>query len=329
MGRGIGIVGFALIAALATVIVIELNDQGQPPVAGASPTEGISSSVAITREDEARPAAVAPSPAGEPSPPAKVAAPPRPEGPPAPAKVTAFELDITLEDGRLSVGARNAPLGRLLEEISRRGKVAIIQVGGVAGRRISVAFSDLPLDQGLRRILKQHDAFFYHRGGGALKAVWVYAKDEGRGMAPVPPEYWASTAELAQGLSDPDPDERARAIAAVVGRRGAKALDAVLKALNDDADQVRTEALYGAWKAGVELPAGLLSELARNDPSVDVRFLALEALAGDPAVEMVALDALDDPSSHVRNQARQILGRLDAAARPPAPSRPAQGQPQN
>ena len=127
----------------------------QPPVAGASPTEGISSSVAITREEEARPPAVAPSPPEEPSPPAKVAAPPRPEGPPA--KVTAFQLDITLEDGRLSVRARNAPLGRLLEEISRRGKVAIIQVGGVTGQRISVAFSDLPLDQGLRRILKEHN----------------------------------------------------------------------------------------------------------------------------------------------------------------------------
>ena len=326
MGRGIGIVGLSLIAGLATVIVIELNGEGQPPVAGASPTEGVSSSLAITREDETRPPAVAPPPPEGPSAPAKVAAPPRPEGPPAPAEVTASRLDITFEDGRLSVRARNAPLGRLLEEISRRGKVAIIQVGGVAGRRVSVAFSDLPLDQGLRRILEQHDAFFYHRGGAALRVVWVYPKDEGRGLAPVPPEYWASTAELTQGLSDPDPDERARAIGAVVGRRGAKALDAVLKALDDEADQVRTEALYGASKAGVDLPAGLLSELARNDPSVDVRFLALEALADDPAVEMVALDALDDPSPHVRNQARQILGRLDAASRPPAPSRPAQGQ---
>lgn len=186
MGRRIGIVGLSLIAGLATVIVIELNGEGQLPVAGASPTEGLSSSVAITREEETRPLAVAPSRPEEPSPPAKVAAPPRLEGPAAPAKVTAWQLDMTLEDGRLSVRARNALLGRLLEEISRRGKVAIIQVGGVAGQRISVAFSDLPLDQGLRRILEQHDAFFYHRGGAALRVVWVYPKDEGRGMAPMP-----------------------------------------------------------------------------------------------------------------------------------------------
>ena len=41
-----------------------------------------------------------------------------------------------------------------------------------------------------------------------LLTVWVYRELEGRGLYPMPPEEWGSTAELEGRLADPDPEER-------------------------------------------------------------------------------------------------------------------------
>ena len=113
----------------------------------------------------------------------------------------------------------------------------------------------------------------------------------------------------------------------MVDRKGNEALDAVLHALADQVDLVRTHALYGAIGGGVEIPADILANLVLRDPSVDVRFLALNALVGDTNVEAIAQDALEDSSPHIRNKAREILKRLETTARLQESRQPAHGQP--
>jgi hypothetical protein len=250
--------------------------------------------------------------------------------PSSPPKRTEQASSVTVKEGRLSVRLENRSLDWILEEISREAKVAIISGAGVGRRRVSVAFQDLPLDDGLRRILKDNDAFFFYGADGkasvSLRAVWVYPKGRGAELQPVPPETWASTRELEGHLADPDPGVRARAIEALVEREGDGARDAVLEALKDQDVHVRTQALYQTVSEDVELPTDALADLVLRDPSPDVRFLALEALADRPEARTVAETALNDASPQVRQEAQEILRGLDAAARPRPPSRPAQGR---
>ena len=73
-------------------------------------------------------------------------------------------LSIVVEDGWISVSLENTRLGGVLDQISGDVRIAIMPGDGVGQQRVSVSFSDLPIDQGLRRILMGQDAFYYHRG---------------------------------------------------------------------------------------------------------------------------------------------------------------------
>lgn len=259
--------------------------------------------------------------------PSSAAGPSPSEVPSSPEQRTEPASTVTIKEGRLSVLVANRPLDWILEEVSREGEVAIIRDRDLGRRRVTVQFRDLPLDEGLRQILRDHDAIFFYGveadAPASLRAVWVYPKGRGRGLQPIPPETWASTTELEGRLADPDPEVRARAVAALVQRTGDQARDAVLEALKDQDDRVRTQALYQALNANVELPTDALSNLALSDPSPDVRFLALDALARAPEARTIAETALNDPSPHIQNKAREIL-RGPAATRSGPRSQPAQ-----
>jgi len=241
---------------------------------------------------------------------------------------------ITVVDGRLSVQVHNRPLQWVLEEIAQQSGL-FISAEHIGEERISVHFQDVPLDQGLQHLLKDQDAFFFHGaeaegyGTASLRAVWVYAKGKGRRIFPVPPEDWASTQEIAQGLTDPDPEERARTIEALVDRGGKQALEPVMQALRDQNEKVRYRALYKAVDAGLALPADSLQTLLHSDSSPVVRFLALNAIAEQSHadshnVKAIAEFALNDPSPHVQEQAREILSQVETASRLPDHNQPLQ-----
>lgn len=286
-------------------------------------TGGITAVVAIAMAEQGRPP-----PGVHPSPPSVVKPSKDLKVLPSPEQGTEQGSPITVTDGRLSVQVQNRPLDPILEEISRAGKVAILRPPSMGGQLVSVQFRDLPLDEGLRQLLRDQDAFFFYEAQGkapaSLRAVWVYPKGQGRRLQPVPPEAWASTTELEGDLADPDPRARAQAVGALVERKGDRARDAVLQALQDPDDQVRTRALYEALGADVQLPLDALIDLALRDPSPDVRFLALEALANGPEARTIAEAALSDPSPHLRSKASEILRGLEAATRPQQPGPPAQ-----
>lgn len=296
-----------------------MSIQGMPSLVAVVLTAGMIALVPTARAEEGRrPSFVNPSPPRDPS---------------SPGRRYEERSIINFKDGRLSVRVQNRPLEWVLEEISREGRVAIIRADGVGGERVSVQFQDLPLDEGLRQILKEKDAFFFYgveeKPPASLRAIWIYPSRRGRGLAPVPPETWASTKELEGRLTEPDPQARSQAVEALVERKGDRALDVVLQALRDADEQVRSWALYSALSAGVELPTDSLIDLALHDPSHNVRFLALEALATDPNVRTVGEQALNDPSPHVRRKAQEILETLkggSASTESPEPSQPVQGQ---
>ncbi len=222
---------------------------------------------------------------------------------------------VTFSEGRLSLKVQNIPLASLGNELSQRAGIVIMPVGDAGNELISASFENLPLDLALRRILAKDDAFFFYGVDedkpSVLKAVWVYPKGKGAGMAPVPPERWRSTEEAAKMLKDSNPEVRGRAIETLVERKQAGATQLVINALHDNNDQVRQRALFGALKAGVDLPPPLIKDMALSDSSADVRFLALQAASNGPDARGTAEAALHDPSEPVRNLAREIISRLD------------------
>src|SRR6266571_7622569 len=117
-----------------------------------------------------------------PSPPKDTSTP----GEPTPAKATEPTPGITVKDGRVTAYVENRPLEWVLEEISRKARLAMVRAGDVGGERVSVRFQDLPVDEGLRQILGEHDAFFFYgawkKGTAALRVVWVYPKGRGQGL---------------------------------------------------------------------------------------------------------------------------------------------------
>jgi len=237
------------------------------------------------------------------------------------------QLVVIAREGRLTVKVRNVSLERVLEEISRKAEVAIVQGPGIGAGPISVDLQDLAIDEGLRRILKENDAFYFYsadrKAPASLKVVWVYAKGRARGVAPVPMETWASTKELEGRLSDPDPQARAQAVESLLERKREPTV--ALMALNDVDEQVRTRALYAALSQGMPIPPDTLRTAALTDESADVRFLALEGLAVDPAatdLRSIAERLQNDPNPLIRRKAEEILRRLDPVpASPPPPSR--------
>lgn len=226
---------------------------------------------------------------------------------------------VAIRDGRVSVSGQNLPLGSLLDEISRHADIALVRSDDGADERVSVDFQDLTIDEALRRLLASRDAFFFYGGGpdrpAALRVVWIYAPGRGRGLAPVPPEAWASTRETEELLRDEDPETRAAAIETLVERKRGQSLRAVLQALRDADERVRTRALYAALAGELELSADTLLE-AFTDDSANVRFLALGALVQHPDFAAIARRALQDPSEHVKARAKEMLAQRDAASQP-------------
>jgi hypothetical protein len=246
------------------------------------------------------------------------------------AQATKGQPVVSFKEGRLTVIAQGAALDRILDTISRQAGVAILGADQGGAELVSVQLQDIPLEDGLRRLLKDRDTFFFYGvekdTPASLSAVWVYPKGQGRGLAPVPAKDWASTKELEGMLSDPDPKLRMRAYQGLVQRKRELALDIVLKALKDGDEWVRANTLYYAVRSGVELPAEKLEELALNDASPNVRFLGLEALSNknSPNLRSIAEQAANDPDANIQVMAQQIVGRLEAADRPAGPKQRAQ-----
>ena len=227
----------------------------------------------------------------------------------------------SVREGMLTYIARNQSLRSVLDEIGDQAGVAVVVADGIGEEQISVEFKDFRLDEALRQILKDYDTFFFYgmekgKEAASLKVVWIYPASRGRNLKPVPPEAWASTQEFERMLADKDPEARARALDALIQRKGQQAVRLVLKALRDDSDLVRTRALDRALNSDLDIPQETLAGLALNDRSVNVRFLALDALSDDPNSRWVAERALQDPDEYIRSMARDILRQLDAAGEP-------------
>jgi hypothetical protein len=220
---------------------------------------------------------------------------------------------ILVQNGLLSLVLREQPLGPVLTEISKKSGVKIYSLPTIDTRFVTLELRGVPLERGLQELLKDCDVFFYN-SAGILRSAWVYDKDTGAQLLPVPPESWASTADVERQINGGSPAERISAIETLVARNVPSSGEAVNRALLDENADVRLRALDVALSAGVSVSREALTSLT-YDSSTPVRALALEAIAsGTPLggsreaeTEQLIQRMMGDPDTEVRTKASELL----------------------
>jgi hypothetical protein len=206
----------------------------------------------------------------------------------------------------LSLNLHEQSLGAVLVEISRKSHVRIFSSPAIDSRIVTLELRDMPLERGMRELLKDGDVFFYS-SAGELRSAWVYEKGAGAELVPVPPENWASTADIERQMNSGSTAERISAIETLVARNGPGSTDLVGRALLDANAEVRLRALDVALSAGVAVSRETLISLT-YDSSAAVRALALEAIAGGTALGSAYEAETDD-------LLRRMTGDVDAEVR--------------
>jgi hypothetical protein len=234
-----------------------------------------------------------------------VAAPPRPVEE-THDSVTFAPNAILIKDGMLSLELHEQSLGAVLAEISRKSHVRIFSSPAIDNRVVTLQLHEVPLDRGLRELLRDCDVFFYN-SAGELRSAWIYEKDAGAQLIPVPPENWASTADVARQMNSGSAAERISAIETLVARNGPDSGELVSRALLDENADVRLRTLDVALSAGVTLSRETLTSLT-YDGSAAVRALALEAIANGTALGSAYEADTDD-------MLRRMTGDADAEVR--------------
>ncbi|HEX2460643.1 MAG TPA: hypothetical protein VHJ58_10890 [Vicinamibacterales bacterium] len=229
---------------------------------------------------------------------------------------------IDVKDGLLTAKARNHPLGAVLAELGSRTKVALVAAPEIEQDPVSAHVEALPLDRGLRELLKNYDTFFYYGGQGEasteLRIVWIYPKGAAAMLQPVPPEAWASSRELKALLAASNPTVREQTYEALMSRPDPESQELVIQAIRGATEfdpELRQRILSSAISKGVVFPPDLLPYMAVADASEEIRSMALDALVTHTDVKRLAEAALSDPSEAVRDRAAQILADLSAGAR--------------
>jgi hypothetical protein len=224
---------------------------------------------------------------------------------------------VAVADGRLTVKVRNHALGMVLGEIAARTAVTLVLAPEIEQDSVSADVLRLPLDRGLRGLLKEYDTFFFYAGGASgpaeLRGVWIYPKGAASLLQPVPPEAWASSRELKGLLAQSNPTIREQTYEALMSRPDAESQDLVVQALRGASEsdpELRQRLLSSAISKGVTFPPDLLPYIVLADASETIRLMALDALASGPDVKQIAETALSDPSEAVRDRAAQILAEI-------------------
>jgi len=221
---------------------------------------------------------------------------------------------IRVEKGRLTAKFRNWSLQSVSEHLAASSMVNLVLSHGLEEILVSADMNGVELDVGLRTLLSGYDTFFFYDGSrslpAALRTVWVYPKGSASALKPVRPEQWASRNELETALRDSDTEARALAYEALMSRPDQRSRSLVIDALKGRGERdsgLRERLLSTAISKGVDVPDHVLADLARTDPSDQIRWIALDALSQHPSAKQIAQAALADPSEAVRFRAKEIM----------------------
>ena len=245
------------------------------------------------------------------------------------SKVKSSIFVIRVEDGRLTVKLKDIPLEKVLMGIADQTGIQIICYGPLEGL-VSADFADLPVDEGLRRLIRDLDHIFIYGGGEKrnsepeIKKVLVYSKkdkkpNEGLRTSLIGPQKRptqgppvASPEFLVKALEDKDPEVRQEAVDRLAESKDENAIMYLTKVLLNDKDEdVRESAADALGGLGDERAIDPLTKALR-DKDAGVRESAVDALGnigGDGAIRPLT-EALRDEDEDVREAAAEALKKL-------------------
>jgi hypothetical protein len=256
-----------------------------------------------------------------------------PNAPEPPAEV------VVVEGGRLTVNVRGAELADVLQQVAEAAGFHLTTTGELG--RVTSAFSTRTVEEGLRRLVQDHEMMLVYRPAGrsagpaVLMEVQVFASAPRRGAAQqdaasggavigeITRLVRARDAErgvprLAELLAtSPDSVVRGRAVWGLSMLGGPAAAGALSGALRDEAPFVRGQAALALRRAGGAEVIPALSGLLASDPDLSVRRAAARALAGfrTPEADAALSAVADDPDRLIRAEARRAVDRQNEVSR--------------
>lgn len=186
-------------------------------------------------------------------------------------------LMVRVDHGRLTLRAADVALDTVLRAIARQGGITIVHETPLPDD-VTIAFDDVPLDEGLKRLLgARNHVFVYEAGAPNAPALLRHVKVEA-----LPGTASASRPGIVPGLQDPDSTKRVMALEALADT-DAVSFDVLLDiALKDPAPALRIRALEllretTGHERRVE---DVVLMASRNDPDRSVREAAAALLEG-------------------------------------------------
>jgi HEAT repeats len=249
-------------------------------------------------------------------------------------------LEVSVESGRLSVRAQEAPLSRVLEAIGSHAGFKVVLTGDL-DTPVTETLIDVPVEEGLRSLTRWDSVvLIYGEASGEdetvrLTELWVVGAAGalptrqlsgvrgGERQAGAPPSL--SRPVAADRSEHRDAVARARDLLAEVREQGVPANVDLLRAVakTDQSPLVRRAAIMALAREPGVLGVGELQQVATVDPSLPVRNAAIWALASIKSAEAggALRVMLNDPDGAIRATAHSALAQWSKGSPDRQPAR--------
>jgi hypothetical protein len=221
-----------------------------------------------------------------------------PESPRTPGAVlNALSAEVTVQSGRLSVRVDQTRLEEVLQAVAREARLEIV-LNGAFGTPVTATFTDLPLDEGIRRLCRGHSIVMIYDGppgtepGSELTKVSVTSSfSDSRVANPTNHNAGAEIRADARSALLPRPENLTAALRLGPADSRTKIIDALVD------------------ERGLDAVVQILGDAATRDPDLRIRQSAIQALgsmASPGALEAIRA-VLNDSSASVRSAANLAL----------------------
>ena len=222
------------------------------------------------------------------------------------AESGSHDVLLSIHGERLSATLRQASVGEVFAELARQTGIQVHVEGAAAIETVSMEFTNLPLDEGIKRILQgKNYALTYsdetrdRLGGAKIVAVRVLPTS-------TEPILTSPSSDVAT-RPDPRLDTSAVVQGAEVGDRSV--LASLLSATRDADPRARRTAVKALGDLGDESAVDALGQLLLSDSDKKVRRAATDALAeiGSPQALRELGRALKDQDLVVQRNAAEAI----------------------
>jgi hypothetical protein len=218
--------------------------------------------------------------------------------------------EVHYESGRLTVDARAVALSTLLQTIGR--ETGLVVGGVIHPLPVTIQFADVPLVEGLRRLLAGHSFAVTYRSDGApghLEVLSVPPRASG------PTGDAASRNDLVRAIAQ-HPLVRVPLVMRGTLRRDAASLGTVLAQARQSTDPTIRRAAWQILAQALGSDASL--RRAAQTMPVEPLIKIVRSWAGAHAVELLDHVASHCPDALVRSKATRARQQLASGARSPA-----------